>query len=204
MKIYEFKDFPNPRRVRIFLNEKGIDNVLFVQVDVPSGDHRSEEFKSKNPFAGVPVLELDNGTYISETLAISRYFEEINPKPYLMGETAQEKAEIEMWSLRIEHGLMDAIATYFHHATPGLGKLETYQNKDWGEKSKERALATMLLLNQILQDKKFIAGNTFSIADITTLCAVDFAAFVNISIPKDYLNLTRWYIDVSSRSSAKA
>jgi glutathione S-transferase len=121
-----------------------------------------------------------------------------------MGETPQEKAEIEMWSRRIEYGLMDAVATYFHHATPGLGKLELYQNVDWGKKNAERSLATMLLLNQELQGKKFIAGNTFTIADITALCAVDFAAFVGILIPEDCLNLKRWYKDISSRPSAKA
>jgi glutathione S-transferase len=204
MKIHEFRDFPNPRRLRMFLAEKDINDLVFVQVDVPSGEHREELFKSKNPFAGVPVLELDNGTCISETTAISRYFEEIHPKPFLMGETPQEKAEIEMWSRRIEYGLMDAVATYFHHATPGLGKLELYQNVDWGKKNAERSLATMLLLNQELQGKKFIAGNTFTIADITALCAVDFAAFVGILIPEDCLNLKRWYKDISSRPSAKA
>jgi glutathione S-transferase len=204
MKIYEFKDFPNPRRVRIFLAEKNINNVFFVQVDVPSGEHRSEAFKAKNPIAGVPVLELDNGSYISETVAISRYFEEIHPEPYLMGKTPQEKAEIEMWSRRVEYGLMDTVAAYFHHATFGLGELETYQNLDWGKKNHERAIATIWLLDQVLRDRKFIAGDVFSIADITALCAMDFAIFVNIPIPDECLNMNRWYMETSSRPSAKA
>lgn len=204
MKIYEFKDFPNPRRVRMFLAEKNINNVFFVQVDVPSGEHRSEVFKAKNPIAGVPVLELDNGSCISETVAISRYFEEIHAEPYLMGKSPQEKAEIEMWSRRVEYGLMDTVAAYFHHATFGLGELETYQNVDWGKKNYERAIATIWLLDQVLGDRKFIAGDVFSIADITALCAMDFAIFVNIPIPEECLNMKRWYMETSSRPSAKA
>ena len=204
MKIYEFKDFPNPRRVRIFLAEKGINNVSFVQVDVPSGEHRTEAFKSKNPFAGVPVMELDDGTCISETIAISRYFEEKHPEPSLIGKTPEEKAEIEMWQRRIEFGLMETVVAYFHHATPGLGELETYQNLEWGHKNRDYAIATIRLLDQVLSDKKFIAGDTFTIADITGLCAIDFAAFVNIAIPEDCFHVKRWYTDISSRPSAKA
>ncbi len=204
MKIYEFKDFPNPRRVRIFLAEKGIDNVSFVQVDVPSGEHRTEAFKAKNPFATVPVLEFDDGICISETVAISRYFEEKHPEPCLMGKTPQEKAEIEMWQGRIENGLMETVAAYFHHATPGLGELETYQNVEWGQKNREKAIATIQFLDQVLSDRKFIAGDAFSVADITGLCSTDFAAFVNIAIPEDCINVKRWYTDISSRPSAKA
>lgn len=202
MKIYEFKDFPNPRRVRIFLAEKGINNISFEQVDVPAGEHRSEKFKSKNPLAVVPTLELDDGTCISETVAISRYFEETHPNLPLMGTVSKEKAEIEMWQRRVEYGLLDAVAAYFHHATPGLGNLETYQNPDWGRKNRDKAVETMQLLNRVLKDRKFIAGDKFSIADITGLCAVDFAAFVDINIPENCLNLKRWYQEVSDRPSA--
>lgn len=204
MKIYEFKDFPNPRRVRIFLAEKNINNVSFVSINVPSGEHRTDAFKKKNPFAGVPVLELDDGTCISETVAISRYFEETHSEPSLMGKTPQEKAEIEMWSRRIEYGLMDAVAAYFHHATLGLGELETYQNVDWGKKNREKAIENIWFLDHILQNRRFIVGDVFSIADITALCAIDFAIFVNIAIPEECLNVKRWYNDVSSRPSAKA
>jgi glutathione S-transferase len=204
MKIHEYKDFPNPRRVRMFLAEKSINNIPFIQVNVPDGEHRSEAFKVKNPTAVVPVLELDNGTFISEAVAISRYFEEIHPEPSLMGKTPQDKAEIEMWSRRVENGLMDTVAAYFHHATSGLGKLETYQNVDWGNKNSERAIATIWLLDRVLRDRKFIAGDVFSIADITTLCAMDFAIFVNIPIPEECLNIKRWYTEISSRPSAKA
>lgn len=204
MKIHEFKDFPNPRRVRIFLAEKGIINIPFEQVNVPAGEHRNEAFKVKNPFAGVPTLELDDGTCISETVAISRYFEEKHPEPPLMGTNPQEKAEIEMWQRRAERGLMETVADYFHHATPGLGELETYQNAEWGQKNRDKAIATIQLLNKVLRDRRFIAGDKFSIADITGLCAVDFAAFVKIAIPEDCLDVKRWYAEVSSRPSAKA
>lgn len=204
MKIYEFKAFPNPRRVRIFLAEKGLNNVQFEQIDVPNGKHRTETFKAKNPLAEVPTLELDNGTCISETAAICRFFEENCPQPPLMGTTPEESAEIEMWHRRIENSLMVAVATYFHHATPGLGELETYRNASWGQKNREKAIATFDLLDEVLKNRRFFAGDAFSIADITGLCAVDFAHFVNIPVPEECLNVKRWYAEVSSRPTASA
>ncbi len=143
MKIYEYQAFPNPRRVRMFLAEKGIDGITFEQVDVPEGEHRTDAFKAKNPSATVPLLELDDGAYIGETTAISRYFETVHPEPALMGRTPEEQAAVDMWQRRVEDGLMNAVGAYFHHATPGLGKIELYQNKEWGEKNRERAIATM-------------------------------------------------------------
>ena len=204
MKIYEYQAFPNPRRVRMFLAEKGIDGITFEQVNVPEGEHRTDAFKAKNPSATVPLLELDDGAYIGETTAISRYFETVHPEPALMGRTAKEQAAIEMWQRRVEDGLMNAVGAYFHHATPGLGKLEPYQNKEWGEKNRERAVATMHWLDQELADRQFIAGERFSIAYSTALCGIDFAKFCEIGIPAACTNLQRWYGQVSSRPSAGA
>lgn len=130
MKIYEFNAFPSPRRVRMFLAEKGINGIPFEEIDVPEGEHRGEAYLAKNPDGTVPTLALDDGSYISETVAICRYFEARHPAPPLMGETPTEKAEIEMWQRRVEQTLFDTVAAYFHHATPGLGTLELYQNKE--------------------------------------------------------------------------
>lgn len=204
MKIYEYQAFPNPRRVRMFLAEKGIDGITFEQVNVPEGEHRTDAFKAKNPSATVPLLELDDGAYIGETTAISRYFETVHPEPALMGRTPKEQAAVDMWQRRVEDGLMNAVGAYFHHATPGLGALESYQNKEWGEKNRDRALATMRWLDQELADRQFIAGERFSIADITALCGIDYARFCEIGIPAAYTNLQRWYDQVSSRPSAGA
>lgn len=203
MKLYEYESFPSPRRVRVFLAEKGAE-VPRVQIDVPAGEHRREPFLRKNRFATVPTLELDDGTFLGDTVSISRYFEELHPEPPLMAVTAKEKAEIAFWQRRVEQSLFGAVNAYFHHATPGLGELETYQNEDWGEKNGENAVAAMRELDTQLVGRPFIAGDSFSIADITGLCAVDFAKSVGISIPEDCSHLKRWYANVSSRPSARA
>ena len=204
MKIYEFSAFPSPRRVRMFLAEKGINDIRYVPVDVLGGEARGEAFLSKNPLGEVPVLELDDGTFISETTAISRFFEELEPAPALFGTTPHEKAVVEMWQSRLETGLMGAISTYYHHATPGFGPMEADQNKAWGERSLDRALATMRLLDAELNGRTFIAGDGFSIADITALCAIDFAKACEIEIPSELSSLRAWYARVSSRASASA
>jgi glutathione S-transferase len=203
MKLYEYEAFPSPRRVRMFLAEKGI-NIPCEQVDVPAGEHRSLDYLSKNPDGVVPLLELDNGEYISETVAISRYFEENNPQTPLMGTTPEEKAAIEMWQRRVENSLANTVASYFHHATEGFGEPGRYRNKEWGEKNREKAISSMKQLNDQLAQNKYIVGSEFSIADITALCAIDFATVVNIPIPGECDHLKRWHEEVSQRQSAAA
>jgi len=203
MKLYDYEGFASPRRVRIFLAEKGIE-IPRVQVDVPAGELRSAEYLRKNPDGVLPLLELDNGDYISETVAISRYFEENNPQIPLMGTTTKEKVMIEMWQRRVENSLSNTVATYFHHATEGLGESDRYRNKEWGEKNREKAISAMNQLNKQLAENKFVPGDSFSIADITALCAIDFAADVNIPVPDECHHLKRWYSEVSQRQSAAA
>ncbi len=203
MKLYEFEPFPNPRRVRMFLAEKGV-SIDRVQVNVPDGEHRSEVIRSKNPSATVPFLELDDGSCISECAAISRFVEAKHPEPALLGSTPAEQGRVDMWQRRVEDGLLNAILTYFHHATPGLGSLELYQNKDWGEKNRQRAADTMRFLDGELANRSYVAGESYSIADITALCGVDFCKFVELDIPEDCSNLKRWYDEVSARPSAAA
>ena len=203
MKLYEYEAFPNPRRVRMFIAEKGVD-IPREQVDVPAGEHRRPEFLSKNPDGTVPVLELDNGRFISETVAISRYLEEIYPQNPLFGSSAEEKAVVEMWQRRVEHSLSNAVASYFHHGTDGLGESDRYRNREWGNKNREAATQAMCRLDQQLANTRYIAGDKFSIADITALCAVDFATAVDIAMPEGCDHLQRWYEDVSQRHSAAA
>lgn len=204
MKIYEHNALPNPRRVRIFLAEKGISGIDFEQINVPEGEHRNDHYLAKNPYGAVPILEFDDGTCLSETVAISRYFEESYPGPKLMGETAKEKAIIEMWQRRVESSIFEAVATFYHQGTEGFGDLEPYQYKDWGKKNRDLALAGMRKLDHHLEGKAFIAVDRFSIADITALCAIDFAALVDITMDDDLVNLKRWYDAQSSRPSATA
>jgi len=203
MKIYEYKAFPHPRRVRMFLVEKNI-NAEYVQVDVPAGEHKQEPFISKNPDGAVPFLELDCGTCVSETLSICRYFEEANPNNPLLGITPKEKAVIDMWLRRIDGTLMNTTSSYFHHATDGLGDEGRYRNKDWGQRNLSMLKTGLQDLNAHLTDKDFIVNNSFSLVDITALCALDFALFLEIVSLDEHANVKRWYDSVSGRPSAAA
>jgi glutathione S-transferase len=203
MKVYEFKGFPNPARVRIALAEKGLtDRVKFVTVDVPQGEHRTPAFLAKNPTAAVPVLELDDGTCISECTAITEYLDHMAGQPTLTGRTAKERAMVHMMQRRAEAGLLDAVGTYFHHATPGLGpKLETHQNKAWGETARDRAVAGMRYLDEVLASRPYLAGADFSMADITAFAGLAFADFAKIVIPADLAHLKSWRDKVAARPS---
>lgn len=204
MKIYDYKGFPNPRRVRIFLAEKGIHDIPFEQIDVPGGDHRKPAFLAKNPYAAVPVLELDDGSYVSESVAISRYFEDRNPTPSLLGRNAKEKAEIDMWQRRVEATILEPALAYFHHGTEGFGALEPYQNREWGNYSRDRVAGGLEKLDQHLAGREFVAGENFSIADITAVCGIDMAKAVGIDIAPANVNLHRWYDAISTRPSVAA
>src|SRR5215510_9728911 len=168
LKIYDYKGFPNPTRVRIALAEKGLmDKVEFISIDVPGGEHRLPAFAKKNPYATVPVLELEDGTCISECTAITEYVDNLVGEPALTGKSAKDRAIIHMMQRRTEIGLLDAAATYFHHATPGLGpKIEVYQNREWGEKNREQAIAGMRYLDQVLAGLSFPAANHCPLAGI--------------------------------------
>lgn len=203
MKIYDTEGFPNPARVRIVLAEKGaLNQVEFVPVDVMSGEHRSDAFKSKNPDATVPYLELGDGSCISQCNAITEYIDGHFDGPSLTGTTPQQRAQISMMNLRAENGLLNAVATYFHHATPGLGPdLETNQCADWGHKQKAVAQQTMTYLDDVLSDKDYLAGAEFSVADITAFAGLAFADFAKVDIPENLGNLIAWRSKVASRPS---
>jgi glutathione S-transferase len=203
LKIHDYKGFPNPTRVRIALAEKGLTNkVEFISVDVPGGEHRLPAFVRKNPYATVPVLELEDGTCISECTAITEFVDNLVGAPVLTGRSAKDRAIIHMMQRRTEAGLLDAAATYFHHATPGLGpKIEVYQNREWGEKNRERAIAGMRYCDQVLARQPFLAGNDFTMADITAFAGLAYAAIAKIEVPAELNNLRFWHQRVASRPS---
>lgn len=203
LKIYDYKGFPNPARARIALAEKGLlDEVEFVSIDVPNGEHRLPAFREKNPSATVPVLELEDGTCISECTAITEYVDHLVGEPVLTGKSAKERAVIHMMQRRAEAGLLDAAAAFFHHATPGLGpKIEDYQNPEWGEKSRERAVAGMRYLDQVLGAQPFLAGDRFTMVDITAFAGLAYAAFAKIDVPAGLDRLTSWRERIASRAS---
>ncbi|WP_108811272.1 glutathione S-transferase N-terminal domain-containing protein [Sphingorhabdus sp. Alg231-15] len=203
MKIYDFEGFPNPARVRIALKEKGLfDQVEFISINVPEGEHRRPEFVKKNPSAAVPVLELDDGTTISECSAITEYIDNLTDEQELTGKTPKERGVIAMMQRRAEAGLLDAVGTYFHHATPGLGEaIEIYQCAEWGNHQKERAVSTMYYLDGVLAEQAYLAGDTFSVADITAFAGLGFADFAGVETPADCKNLAQWRAKVEARPS---
>jgi glutathione S-transferase len=150
------------------------------------------------------VLLLDDGTAISETMAICRYFEELHPEPPLLGRGAMGKAMVEMWNRRMELGLFFHVAQAFRHTHPAMAPLEVPQVKDWGEANKTKALEVLAILDDQLGSTRFVAGNEYSVADITALVAMDFMKPARIQRPADLKNIERWYAEVSTRPSAKA
>ena len=203
MKIIEQNRAPNPRRVRIFLAEKGID-MTYEEVNILEREHKSDEFAALNPFLSVPVLVLDDGTVLSETMAICRYFEALQPEPVLFGSTALEIGNIEMWARRAELELFSRVSHCFRHQHPAMVELEKPQVPEWGEANRPRVLDTLAILDKQLANNEFIAGDKFSVADIKALVAIDFMKVARIERPVELAALGRWYDQVSQRPSASA
>jgi len=202
MKLYDSAVAPNPRRVRIFLAEKGIE-VPTVDVDIVKAENRQPDFLAKNPLAGVPILELDDGAIIAESTAICRYFEEMQPEPPLMGIDARDRAIVEMWLRRVEFEVVFPIMQTFRN-THDFFKGRIPQVPEWGSVCKERAIQQLAWLEGELADRPYVAGDRYTIADITLLIGVDFGRVSDIRIDSEHKNLTRWYGEVSARPSAKA
>jgi glutathione S-transferase len=203
MKIYDFAFAPNPRRLRIFVAEKGL-KIPLEQVDIFSGQNRTPAMLAKNPAGGLPVMELDDGTHLAESVAICRYLESLHPEPNMMGKNSREQAEIEMWNRRVELGLFAAAGRAFQH-TNELFKERLKQFPEYGETQREAIKQQLQWLDAQIGNKPFIAGDRFTIADITAEVAVDFAAQM-AGVPMDpaLKNLARWHQSVSSRPSANA
>jgi glutathione S-transferase len=200
MKIHDIPGFPNPLRVRIALARKGLlDTVEFVKVDLPAAEHKQPPFLAINPTGTVPVLELDDGTYISECTAITEYLDNLDGAPSLTGTTAREKALVHMMQKRAESELIDAIGIYFHHATQGLGDaLRVYKQPEWegrttwGEIHRDKALAGMAYFDSVLRTRPFVAGDFFSMADATVIGGLLFAFYAQVEVPDSCTALLEW------------
>lgn len=202
MKLYDSAMAPNPRRVRIFLAEKGIE-VASEQVDIAKAENRQPPFLAKNPMGGLPVLELDDGTHIAESIAICRYFEAIQPDPPLFGVDAKDTAVVEMWNRRMELEVFNTITGCFRN-THDFFKGRIPQVPEYGEVCRGAAEKRLAWLDEVLADRDFIAGERLTVADITALCGIDFGRVTAIGIKPEQKNLARWHEAVSSRPSAKA
>ena len=202
MKLYDGGRAPNPRRVRIFLAEKGI-KIPMEQMDIATREHRTDAYAAINPMRRLPALLLDDGTAIAESIAICRYFEGLDPDPPLFGRGTLECALVEMWNRRVELNLYAAVSAVFRHLHPAMRGLEE-QVPAWGEANKPRALDFLALLDRELKDRLFIVSDHFTVADITGLVSVDFMKPAKIEMPEGLVNLRRWHAQVSARPSAQA
>jgi glutathione S-transferase len=203
MKLYDFARAPNPRRVRIFLAEKGVE-VPTEQVDIVTLKQKSPDFTALNPLQRVPVLVLDDGTIVSESVAICRYFEELRPEPPLFGRGALEAAMVEMWQRRLELNLLAPVAAVFRHLHPAMKEMEVPQVAEWGEANKPRVAEFLEMLDRELEDRLFVAGDHYSIADITGLVSIDFMKPAKLAVPETLTNVRRWHAQVAARPSAQA
>lgn len=204
-KIYDWHTGPYPARVRIALAEKNLQGrAEFVSVDLWKGEHKRADFLAKNYSGTLPVIELDDGTFIGECTAITEYLDSLDGNPVLTGRTPKEKGVIHMMSKRAELELLDAISVYFHHATPGLGPdVELYQNAEWGFRQRDKALRGMHYFNEVLKQQPFVAGEAFSMADITVIGGLIFAQLVELAVPAECKALQAWYVRMQARSSVK-
>jgi glutathione S-transferase len=206
MKLHSAHRAPNPRRVLMFIAEKGITGIAVSNVDLNAGAHRTAEFLAKSPLAKVPALELDDGRVLTETRAICTYLEGLYPEPNLMGVDATERAFIEMADRRVELTLMLQIANAIRHSHPGLAALEQPQFADFGTSQAEKMRATATVFDQLLQEQAWMAGERFSIADITAFCGLEFARGLLKFVPAEagLHTLQAWRDRVAARPSAKA
>lgn len=211
MRILDYPGFPNPLRVRIALAEKGLSSqVEFVTIDLPAAEHKQPPFLAINPEGTVPVLQLDDGTYISECTAITEYLDNLDGKPSLTGVTPKEKAVIHMMQKRAEREVLYAAGIYFHYGTPGAGpavaayKLPQWEGRtQWGAFERQRAIAGMHYFDRVLSNQPYVAGDQFSMPDITLFAGLYFAAFAKIDIPDECQSLKAWHAKVSERPSVK-
>ncbi len=204
MKFYDCSTAPSPRRVRIFMAEKDID-IDTVQIDLAAGEQFSDEFRRINPDCVVPVLQLDDGSHLSEVSAICQYLEARFPDPPLLGTSPEETARITMWNTKIEQQGLLSMADAFRNSAKGLqgravtGAKDYEQIPELADRGRERVAQFFHRLDRQLADHRFVAGELFSMADITALVVVDFARWIKITVPDDAIHLNRWYDEVSLR-----
>lgn len=205
MKLYIAPRAPNPRRVQMFLHEKGIGGIEQVSIDLNAGEHRAAGYRAKVPVARVPALELDDGRYLSETRAICTYLEGLHPEPNLMGDGFDERAFIEMHDRRVEWYWLLPIANCIRHTHPGLAALEQPQFPDFGQSQGVKLRESARWLDEALARQPWVAGTRFTIADITAFCAIEFARLMKFNAGAEgFAALQAWRDRVAERPSAKA
>ena len=203
MKLHTSLRAPNPRRVDMFLAEKGITGIERVFYDINKHEQRTPAFRAMNPIARVPVLELDDGRFLAESRAICSYLEALQPEPNLMGRDPVERAFIEMADRQVEHGLLAYVANCARHTHPGLAPLEQPQFPDFGASQGEKMLEAARTFDDLLSRREWMAGDRFTIADITGFCGLEFGRLVKFR-PADagLVHLAAWRDRVAARPSA--
>lgn len=204
MKLYTSHRAPNPRRVRWVMAEKGIEDVDLVEVDILTGEHKTPEYRTRVGVPHVPALELDDGTTVSESVAICRYLEALYPEPNLFGRDAREQAVIEMWTRRCEFYLANPIMLTVRHSHPALAALEATQMPQLADYNRVAAEKFMKTLDRRLAEHEFIAADRFSIADIVAVVGLDFARLIKYRPPEELTHLARWLEAGRARPAAKA
>jgi len=202
VRIIETSRAPNPRRLRIFMAEKNI-SIPIEQIDIMNQEHKTSEYIAKAGAPVIPILELSDGSWLSESVAICRYLEAMYPENNLMGENPLELGQIEMWNRRMELGLFAHIAAIFRHTSPHMKPLED-QVPEWAEANRPRLMKALKVLDDRLMDSAFIAGDRFTIADITAWVALDFMRVTKIQIPDEYQGILNWHGRMQTRGSATA
>ena len=209
LTLYDYAEAPNPRRARIFLAEKGFD-VKTIQIDIREGEQFSEAYKAINPRCTVPSLILENGHILTENLAIADYITNVKPNPPLLGADAISRADVLQWNSRIEFEGIMAVAEAFRNTTKGMkgralpGQLKLVQIPELAERGRLRLADFYRRMNDHLQDREFVSGDAYSMADITLLVCVDFSAWVKASPDETMTHLNRWYAMASARPASKA
>lgn len=204
MKLYTSNRAPNPRRVRWAMAEKGVEDVEMIEIDIMAGEHKTPDYRARVGVPHVPALELDDGTTVSESIAICRYLEHLYPEPNLFGRDAREQAVIEMWTRRCEFYLANPIMLNVRHSHPALAALEAIQVPQVAEYNRLGAERFMRTLDRQLAEREFVAADRFSIADIVAVVGLDFARMIKYRPPEEFENLARWLETCRARPAAKA
>ena len=194
---------PNPRRVRIFLAEKGL-RVPTAQVSIRNREHKGDDYLSINPLGQTPSLALDDQAVLTESVAICRYFEVLHPEPPLFGVGAENIAQVDMWTRRVELRLMVPLSMVWIHAHPYTARIVPHQFKDFGESERRRVLAAMREFDHALERRDWLDGTRYSIADIVLLTTIDFATFIGMPVPDDVPALAAWHARATARPSSQA
>ena len=202
MKIYDFVGAPNPKKVRVYLAEKGL-SIPFESVNIATGENRAPEFLKKNPLGGVPVLQLDDGSYLTESLAMIEYFEELHPEPPMIGTNPLQRARVRALERIAELNILNRVATVFQNTHPFMAA-RIKQSADAADTARTQLAAGLRAINDHIGSQPFVAGDRPTIADCTLHAALEFAEFAQVPIDPVYANVTRWHAAFKDRPSAQA